>query len=143
MNYPSHFIFPVVAEVADNGFGMYFPDFPGTAILAEDISSGIREAREMLAFRILELEEKDLPVPSPSTPESIELLEPTDRIIFIEVYMPPFRNESANKAVTKNCTLPRWLRDAAEDAGLNFSHILQSALKEALGLEQKNKKAAD
>ncbi len=97
----------------------------------------------MLAFRILELEEKDLPVPAPSTPESIELLDSTDRTVFIDIYMPPYRNEAANKAVTKNCTLPRWLRDAAEDAGLNFSQILQASLKEALGIEQNDKKAAN
>ncbi|CAM5198566.1 type II toxin-antitoxin system HicB family antitoxin [Lysinibacillus sphaericus] len=143
MSYPNHFIFPVVVEVAEGGLGMYFPDFEGTAILAENITSGIREAKEMLAFRILELEEKDLPVPAPSTPESIELLDSTDRTVFIDVYMPPYRNEAANKAVTKNCTLPRWLRDAAEDAGLNFSQILQASLKEALGIEQNDKKAAN
>ncbi|WP_258040988.1 hypothetical protein [Lysinibacillus sphaericus] len=57
--------------------------------------------------------------------------------------MPPFRNEAVNKAVTKNCTLPRWLSDVAEDAGLNFSQILQASLKEALGIEQNDKKAAN
>lgn len=143
MSYPNHFVYPVVAEVAESNYSMYFPDFPGTAITAEDILTGVREAKEILAFRILELEEKDLPIPAPSSPEKIELFDATDRIIFVDVYMPPYRNEAANKAVTKNCTLPRWLRDAAEDAGLNFSQILQASLKDALGLEQNDKKAAN
>lgn len=144
LSYSNHFIYPIVVETADDGgLGMYFPDFAGTAILVDDITEGIQEAKDMLAFRILELEENEKPLPAPSNPADIVLHADTDRIIFIDVYMPPFRNEAANKAVTKNCTLPRWLRDAAEDAGLNFSQILQASLKEALGIEQNDKKAAN
>lgn len=83
----------------------------------------------------LEKEEHDQPLPVPSAPENIVLLDANDRIVFVEVYMPPFRNEAANKAVTKNCTLPKWLRDAGEEAGLNFSQLLQSSIKEALGIK--------
>lgn len=135
----NHFIYPVVVEQSEDNYSMYFPDFTGTAILVDEITEGIREAKTMLAFRILELEEKDLESPIPSNPESIELHDSTDRIIFIDVYIPPYRNESANKAVTKNCTLPRWLRDAGEDAGLNFSQLLQTAIKEALNIKTNNK----
>lgn len=143
MSYPNHYIYPVVYEKdADGNQGMYFPDFAGTAIIPSDLIDGIKRAKEMLAFRILELEEKELELPVPSEPSTVELSE-DEYIYFIDVYMPPHRNEAANKAVTKNCTLPRWLRDAAEDAGLNFSQILQASLKDALGLEQKDKKAAN
>lgn len=48
--------------------------------------------------------------------------------------MPPYRDEAAEKAVTKNCTLSKWLRDAGEEAGLNFSQLLQTSIKEALGI---------
>lgn len=132
----SHFIYPIVVEKAeDGGLGMYFPDFPGSAILASDLIDGIKRAKEMLANLILEREEQDATIPQPSDPDKIEILDASDRIVFIEVFMPPFRDEAANKAVTKNCTLPKWLRDAGEKAGLNFSQILQSSIKEALGIE--------
>lgn len=129
----SHLIYPVVVEKAeDGGIGMYFPDFPGTAILSVDIADGVRRAKEMLADLALEKEEQGQQLPAPSDPDKIELLGASDRIVFVDVYMPPYRDESANKAVTKNCTLPKWLRDAAEDAGLNFSQLLQASIKEAL-----------
>ena len=132
----NHYMFPLVVEKSEDGaLGLYFPDFTGTAILANDISSAIRQAREVLAFRLIELEQQNLPIPKPSNPENIELLDPSDRVVFVDIYMPPFRDEAANKAVTKNCTLPRWLRDAAEDAGLNFSQLLQTAIKEALHIK--------
>lgn len=136
MSYKNHLIYPIVVEKAeDGGIGMYFPDFPGTAILSTDLTDGIRRAKEMLANLALELEEQGRQLPAPSDPENIELLESSDRIVFVEIYLPPYRNESLNKAVTKNCTLPKWLRDAGEEAGLNFSQLLQASIKEALGIK--------
>ncbi|MEW6172894.1 MAG: type II toxin-antitoxin system HicB family antitoxin [Bacillota bacterium] len=141
MSYQNHLIYPVVVEKAeDSGIGMYFPDFPGTAILSVDIADGIRRAKEMLVNLVSEKEEQGQQLPKPSDPENIELLDASDRIVFVDVYMPPYRNEADNKAVTKNCTLPKWLRDAGEEAGLNFSQLLQVSIKEALGIKQAEKR---
>jgi predicted RNase H-like HicB family nuclease len=133
----NHLIYPVVVEKAeDGGFGMYFPDFPGTAILSLDITDGIRRAKEMLANLAIEKEEQNQPLPIPSPPEDITLHDVADRIVFVEVYLPPYRNEAENKSVTKNCTLPKWLRDAGEEAGLNFSQLLQTSIKDALKINE-------
>ncbi|MFH5185701.1 type II toxin-antitoxin system HicB family antitoxin [Paenibacillus sp. TAB 01] len=137
MSLQSHYIYPVVTERAeDGGLGLYFPDFEGTAILAPDVTAAIKQAREVLVVRLLELEAQGIAVPPPSAPDQIELLDPSDRIIFVEVYMPPYRDEAAHKSVTKNCTLPKWLRDAGDQAGLNYSLILQNGLKDALGIKR-------
>jgi len=129
------YIYPLVVEKGeDGGLGLYFPDFPGTAVLADDITTAIKQAKELLIARIIELEEQGLPLPAPSEAHDIEDLEPTDRVVFVDVYMPPYRDEAAQRSVTKNCTLPKWLRDAGDRAGLNYSLILQKGLKEALGI---------
>ncbi|WP_068777545.1 type II toxin-antitoxin system HicB family antitoxin [Paenibacillus sp. FJAT-26967] len=120
------FIYPVVIETADDGVSLYFPDLPGTAVMAADTVTGIKNAKEMMIDRIIEMEDKGLPIPDPSNPEDIELHSPTDRIVYLDVYLPPYRDEATNKSVTKNCTLPKWLRDASEEAGL----------KDALGIKQ-------
>lgn len=134
------YVYPIVVETAeDGGLGMYFPDFPGTAILTNDFTDGILKAKDMLVFRLLELEEKNEGAPAPSLPESIEVEDASDRIVFVDVFLPPYRDEAAQKSVTKNCTIPKWLRDAGDDAGLNFSLILQNGLKEALRIEKVGK----
>ncbi|MFS1519668.1 type II toxin-antitoxin system HicB family antitoxin [Bacillus sp. SCS-151] len=141
MSYPNHYIYPIVVEKAeDGGLGMYFPDFLGTGILAKDLIDGIQKAKEMLSNLVIGLEEQGKGIPNPSDPASIDLLDESDRIVFIEIYMPPYRDEAANKSVTKNCTLPKWLRDAGEEAGLNFSHLLQASIKEALNIKNSNEK---
>lgn len=61
------YVYPVVVEQAeDGGIGMYFPDFSGTAIIPKDLADGIWRAKELLAFRLLELEEKGEAFPAPS-----------------------------------------------------------------------------
>ncbi|TNJ64240.1 type II toxin-antitoxin system HicB family antitoxin [Paenibacillus hemerocallicola] len=134
MVFQTHYLYPVVIEQTESNLSMYFPDFPGAAVTAVDLVEGLARAKELLAFRIVELEETGQPLPDPSAPEKIELEEASDRIVFLEVFIPPYRDAAANKAVTKNCTLPKWLRDEGDKAGLNFSLILQNGLKDALGL---------
>lgn len=133
----TRYVYPVVVERTDTNLSMYFPDFPGTAVTAIELTDGLIRAKELLAARALELEEANQELPVPSDPDHIELEDSSDRIVFVEVFMPPFRDVAANKAVTKNCTLPKWLRDAADEAGLNFSQVLQSGLKEALGIDNR------
>lgn len=133
------YIYPVVIEQSNDGVSLYFPDVPGTAVLAPNVISGITEAKKMLIDRIIEMEDNNLDIPTPSEFENIELHSDTDRIAIVDVFLPPYRDEAANKAVTKNCTLPKWLRDASEEAGLNFSQVLQNGLKEALGLKVKER----
>lgn len=132
----NHYMYPVVVEKTETNLSMYFPDFPGTAITSDDLIEGLARAKELLAARAIELEESGRSMPAPSAPEDIELFDPSDRIVFVEIFMPPYRDDAANKSVTKNCTLPKWLRDAGDRAGVNYSMILQSGLKEALGIQK-------
>lgn len=136
----NHYVYPVVVERTDTNLSMYFPDFLGTAVTAAELAEGLSRAKELLVSRALELEEAGQDLPIPSEPDQIELEDNSDRIVFVEIFMPPFRDAAANKAVTKNCTLPKWLRDAADDAGLNYSQVLQSGLKDALGIDYLEKK---
>lgn len=137
--YHKHYIYPVVFEKdEDNNIGMYFPDFEGAVVIPENISDGIKRAKELIAFRIVELIEDIKEIPVPSSPDSV-ILKKNEQLIYVDIYIPPYLHESANRAVTKNCTLPRWLRDAGEEAGLNFSHLLQKAIKDALDIKEYRK----
>jgi hypothetical protein len=49
--------------------------------------------------------------------------------------MPLVRNEIESYAVKKTLTIPQWLNKIAEDRKVNFSQVLQAALKEYLGIQ--------
>ncbi|QVQ56178.1 antitoxin [Paenibacillus phage Pd_22F] len=129
-----NYIYPVVVEETPTGVSMYFPDFPGTAVTAPSVVTGIKDAKAMLIHRIEELHDNNDSVPEPSEIDAIELEAPNDCIIYVEVFVIP---PADDKTVTKNCTLPKWLRDAGEEANLNFSQLLQQSVREALGIEKR------
>ncbi len=43
-----------------------------------------------------------------------------------------WRKRNDSRAVKKTLSIPNWLNTMAEDAGVNFSQILQDALKDRL-----------
>ena len=51
--------------------------------------------------------------------------------------MPLFRDAIQNIAVKKTLTIPKWINDLAERNKVNFSRVLQSALKQQLGIDKK------
>lgn len=57
-----------------------------------------------------------------------------DFISLIELDMDEYRKAHDNKAIKKTLTIPNWLNVKAEAAKLNFSQILQEALKKELNI---------
>ena len=52
----------------------------------------------------------------------------------MDVDFDAYRKMLENRTVRKNCTIPSWLNEKAEQAGINFSAVLQKGLKEELNL---------
>ena len=77
------------------------------------------------------MEQDEDVIPLPSELRSIQLLD-NQQVVLIEVFMPPFRAKQANKYVKKTLTIPQWLNFEAERAGVNFSQVLQTGLKDYL-----------
>ena len=55
-------------------------------------------------------------------------------LTFVDVDIQGYRNRLRNRAVKKNCTIPYWLNEEAEEEGLNFSKVLQEALMQRLNI---------
>jgi len=56
-----------------------------------------------------------------------------DTVTLVDVDVDAYRRKLDNRAVRKNLTVPFWLNEQAERAGINFSCVLQEALKQKLG----------
>ena len=57
-------------------------------------------------------------------------------VVLVDVWMPAVREHVDARAVKKTLSIPKWLNDMAERKQVNFSHLLQSALKSYLGINQ-------
>ena len=51
--------------------------------------------------------------------------------------MPSIRQAQVNRSVNRTVTLPAWLNAAAIERNINFSQVLQDALKTQFHLSQK------
>ena len=82
-----------------------------------------------------ELEErKDVKVESVEDIESLNLGK-NEFITLIELDIDEYRKKYDNKAIKKTLTIPNWLNTKAEANNLNFSKILQNALKKELHID--------
>jgi hypothetical protein len=96
-------------------------------------------AKDALELHLDSLEEESESIPESSTISSLNLKK-NQFVALIEVWMPPIRDEMAQKAIKKTLTIPKWLNDLAEERKVNFSHVLQSALMSYLGLNKISEK---
>jgi hypothetical protein len=79
------------------------------------------------------MEDDGDPIPEPTSISSLKV-EPGQILILVDVWMTAIRDEMANRSVNKTLTLPKWLNDFAEQRKVNFSQVLQGALKQYLGV---------
>ena len=125
--YPAVFTYESGREIA-----VTFPDLDAATSGVDD-SDALFSARELLGITILGLEEDGEPIPTP-TPLSKVATEDNERVSLIDVYMPSIRLAAKNKAVNRTVTLPAWLNAKAIEHNINFSQLLQEAIKDQLSI---------
>lgn len=134
------YIFPAVFEKGENkGYFVTFPDLPGCITEGDTIEEALRMAKEALELHLYGMEEDGDPIPAPTAPENIKTDTDGVFVSLVDAWMPLVRDEMQNKAIKKTLTLPKWLNDIAENNKINFSQMLQTALKEYLGVTEPRK----
>ena len=128
-----NYIFPCVFIYKDDGISVYFPDLDGCVSFGENETAAYQNAKEALTLHLYGMEQDGDLAPVP-TPIKEIALDDNEKALFIEVFMPPFRAKQANKIVKKTLTIPEWLNLLAEKHDVNFSQVLQNALKEYLNV---------
>lgn len=125
------YIYPAVFSYEDGQeIAVVFPDLD-VATSGIDESDALLSARELLGCVLYGLEEDMEAIPSP-TPLSDVTVAENERAVLIDVYMPSIRMAKVNRSVNRTVTLPAWLNAAALERNINFSQVLQDALKSQL-----------
>ncbi|WP_072875527.1 type II toxin-antitoxin system HicB family antitoxin [Alicyclobacillus tolerans] len=134
--YKDRYIYPAIFHFAEDGISIEFPDFPGCLPCAFSLEEAMKNAREAMALHLYGMEQDGEILPEPTPITHLQSNE-HQAIVLIEVWMPPFRDEMEQRAVKKTLTIPKWLDDLALEHQVNFSHLLQDALKKYLGVNEK------
>lgn len=130
-----NYIYPIKVKEEEETFLITFPDFPEQMTDAEDEAEVIRSAQEVLSLCIIDNEKQGIPNPEPSKENEI-VLEEGERVIYVHLWMPYFRNINREIYVKKTLTIPQWLDLLAKEKNINFSAVLVSGLKKELGIEK-------
>ena len=133
MKKPERYFYPAVFTYEDgHEIAVTFPDLD-VATSGENDDDALLSARELLGCALYGLEEDGEEIPKASPLQSVAL-EANERAVLIDVYMPTIRMANINRSVSRTVTLPAWLNAAALERNVNFSPVLQDALRAQLHL---------
>jgi predicted RNase H-like HicB family nuclease len=132
--FKDRYVYPAIFDYADDGISIEFPDLPGCLPCAQDTEEALKNAKEALSLHLYGMErDKDM-IPEPTSVNKLKAKK-NQVVVLVEVWMPTIRDAIENRAVKKTLTIPKWLNDLAEENRINFSHVLQDALKNQLGVK--------
>ena len=131
----SIYMYPAVFTPDKKGkYSIRFPDIENCFTCGDDREDGMLMAEDALALMIYtNYEEKDEPAPEATPIEEIKLGK-HEFATYIVCDTTRYRRKFGTKAVKKTLSIPEWLNDAAIKENINFSQVLQEALKERLNV---------
>jgi len=122
------YTYPAIFQKEKNGYSVWFADVPG-ATQGETIEEALGMAIDCLGLTLFDFEDRNKTLPSPSDIEDIKL-DKNQFVQFITTDTDLQRKFAEKKAVRKNVTIPEWMDAYGEQLGINFSAVLQEALKQ-------------
>lgn len=122
-------IYPAVFHEENGSFWVEFPDLDGCQTCGETLEQTMTLAQEALGLYIVSLEESNIEVPVATNVKSIVAPEGAF-VTLVSSRIDDYRRKK--RAIKKNLSIPEWLNDEAEKRHINFSSVLQNALKQEL-----------
>lgn len=124
-----HF-YPAIFHKEETGsYSVFVPDLPGCNTEGENLEIAYEMATDAIGLYLEGMEEAAYP--KSSNPEEIEL-DKNECIVLVKFSKLAYDKKYNTKAVKKTLTIPAWLNEEAEKEHINFSSILQEALKKKL-----------
>lgn len=123
----------------DGGYSVIFPDLNHLATCGDTLENALEMAVDCLAGYLHTAKQEGETVPAPSDMSNIDVNEEYDEyesafINLVIVDVAEYAKKHFEKSVKKTLTIPSWLNEIAIANNINFSQVLQSALKEQLHL---------
>ena len=137
MDFLFYFLFKLIIQSTiikknEKNYNIYFPDLPGCIASGEDIPQAVNQAKGALELHLWGMEQDDEVIPVPEYRDMH--IAANETICFIDVNMFGIRAKMDNRSVKKTLSIPWYLNELAEKKKINFSQLLQSALRAQLGL---------
>ena len=120
------YVYPAVFEKEESGYFVNFPDIQPCYTEGKTLEEAVIMATDVLESRIEVALERNEQLPLPSNIDSLS----GDNVMLIVANVENIKSQT--RYVKKTLSIPHWLNVAAEKEHINFSGVLQEALKERL-----------
>lgn len=135
-------VYPVIFTQISDKKDTVLIEVPDFNIFTEGYGmvNAIEMARDAIGLSAITLEDMGKEIPVPSDVQDIDVNKAefkeqgTSIISMVDIDFLVYRRRLDTKAVRRNVTLPKWLNQEAERAGINVSKVLQEALMSVLNL---------
>ena len=127
--------YPIIMTQGETHIVVYIPDFEINT-QGENLAEAMEMARDAIGIVGIDMEDDGEKLPAPTNLSDLSVGE-SETATLVDVDFVEYRRRNELRTVKKNCTIPSWLNYEAEKANVNFSFVLQNALKEHLHLENR------
>ncbi len=124
-------VFPAIFTFDGNYYNVDFIDLKGCSTFGDSIQNAYLMAQDAMGLYLDDLTN----FPQPTLDISNISLKDNQFISFVSIDMDEYRKKFNNKSIKKTLTIPEWLNYLSEKNNINFSQVLQEALKEKLGID--------
>lgn len=128
-------VYPIVLTPDKCGFAVYIPDFEANT-QGGDLAEAIEMARDAIGLMGIDMEDDKKELPKARKASDVSLAD-GELLSLVDVDFSEYRRKNETRSIKKNCTLPSWLCFEAEKANINFSSVLQTALKKELNISDR------
>lgn len=130
----SRYVYPAIFTPEENGgYSVLFPDLEGCYTCGDSLADSLEMAQDALALVLYGYEKDGRAIPAPSNRNDIDLKD-MEFINYVACDTMTYRKKYNNRAVKKTLSIPEWLNEEATALGINFSQVLQDALKKQLNI---------
>ncbi len=125
--------YPAIFTKEDIGYSVRFPDLQGCFTEGDTLEEAYKMSQEAMGLWFERDKPGEFNYPSASDICNIGLSE-NEQIVLIEFDPVEYMKHTSTKSVKKTLTIPEWLNTLAEENNINFSNVLQNALRENLNV---------
>ena len=124
-------VFPAIFTFYGKYYNVDFIDLKGCSTFGSSIQDAYSMAQDAMGLYLDNMTN----FPNPSLDFSNIPLKENQFVSFISIDMDDYRKKFNKKSIKKTLTIPEWLNYLAEKNDINFSQVLQEALKEKLNID--------
>ena len=127
------YVYPALFTTEDDSIIVTFPDLDDTFTDGATMQEAFENAEDVLNLMLWNREEEKKEIPLPSPPKQITVPQGAT-LAMIKADTLAYRKMHDTKTIRRSITIPSWLDTLARERNINFSQLMQNAIRRECGI---------